>query len=326
LCEPCANRKVFELKKAKEPLIVVRGKDPTMCFKCASDFGNQELPLVAGLSVCEPCRQQIMDFRYPKWLKTAGAVLLVLLALSLYHGRSYFLAGHAFYKAKKLLDSGDARGAVPYFEKALRVAPYSPQVAENAALAYLKIGRVEQAYKAVEGQGFKNDDLFRSVKYEFEQWEKAAASADEAMKLYGDAKYKEAAQKMHAAAATYPALPAFESQALSLDIANAFQTGDYDGMVPLAEAAWKKLPDYDSAASLAGAYACVYASRGEEAARQNAMDMMDKARSLAKSNEEQKDLAEWQPRFDHRIQTRKILSSEQYHALFPSPQQQAEVH
>ena len=45
--------------------------------------------------------------------------------------------------------------------------------------------------------------------------------------------------------------------------------------------------------------------------------MMDSARSLVQSKDDQDDLSEWQPRFDHRIQTRKILTREQYYALFP---------
>src|SRR5262249_13285360 len=138
LCEPCANKRVVEIRKLKGKLEVFRSKDPTICWKCASDFGSQELPLMAGLHTCCAWRTTILDFRYPVWLKTAAGILVALLFLSLIHGRSYFVAGNAYYKGKKLLDSGDAKQAVPYFEKAMVVGRDSAEVIGNAALAYMK--------------------------------------------------------------------------------------------------------------------------------------------------------------------------------------------
>jgi len=316
LCEPCADKKVVEAQKAKGKLVVFRGKDPTICFKCSTDFGAQELPLLAGLHVCETCRQSILDFHYPAWLRTAAVALLALLVLSLFHGRSYFVAGQAYYKGKKLLDSGNAQGAVPYFEEALKVAVNSPEVAGNAALAYLKSGQPDPAYKVVKGQSFKNDDLYRTLTAEFDRWDRAATKADEAGKLYGESKYKEAAQRMHEAASAYPAFLGFEVQATVLDSSVAFSNGDYATMVRLSETLWTKDPGYYSAAALAGAYACVYASGGDETVKQKAMDTMAKAKTLVSSKEQQEDFQEWEPRFSHRIQTRQILTRDQYDALF----------
>jgi hypothetical protein len=95
LCTPCADNKVVEIQKAKGTLEVLRGSDPTICFKCAADFGSTELPLVAGMHACENCRNQMLNFEYPAWLKTAFAALLLLLAVALVHGRSYFAAGRS---------------------------------------------------------------------------------------------------------------------------------------------------------------------------------------------------------------------------------------
>jgi tetratricopeptide (TPR) repeat protein len=318
LCEPCANQKVAALQKAKGKLSVVRGQDPTICFKCSADFGSQELPRLAGMNLCSPCQQQIIDFRYPAWLKNAGAVLLLLLVFSLYHGRTYFLAGHSYYKGMKLLESGDAADAVPHFEEALKIGPRSARIIQYAALANIKSGRIERASRIVEGQKFSQDDLFRSLNAEFDRFEQAAKIADEGAKLYSDGKYGEGAQRMHAAAMTFPAFSGFQAQALEMDSGIAFYSKDYDAMVRLSEAAWKQSPDYPSAASLAGAYACVYADRGDTAYRQKALDMMEKSRSFATSKEEKEDFAEWEARFDHRIRTRKILTREQYLALPPA--------
>jgi hypothetical protein len=315
LCEPCANKKVVELQKAKIKPVVVRGKDPTVCFKCSTDFGH-DLPQIAGLPVCETCRQNILNFQYPSWLRIAALALFALLLISLVHGRSYFVAGHDYYKGKKLLDSGNAAGAVPYFEKALKIVPESQEVAANAALAYLRSGQPFQANKILEGRLFQDDDLYRTLKTEFDRWVLAAGKADQAGKLYSQAKYKEAAASMYEAAAAYPALPAFAMQAEEIDSAAAFSAGDYTTLLRLTQSVWRKYPSYESAAALASAYACIYASSGDETAKEKAVDMMAKAKTLAGSKEQQVDLQEWEPRFNHRLETRQILTKEQYDAAF----------
>lgn len=325
LCEPCANRKVLELQKAKAKPVVLRGKDPTICFKCATDFGH-DLPVLAGLHVCETCRQNILDFQYPSWLRIAAVVLFALLLISLVHGRSYFAAGLDYYSGKKLLDAGKAAAAMPFFEEALKIVPDSQEVVENAALAYLRSGQPLKASKILEGGSFQNDDLYRTLKAEFDRWVLAANKADQADKLYSQAKYKEAAADMHEAAAAYPAMPALAMQAQSLDSAVAFFAGDYDTMVRLTESMWRKYPAYQSAAALAGAYACVYASTGGETAKQKAGEMMDKSKTLASSKDDLDDLKEWEPRFNHRMQTRQILTKEQYAAAFSAqPNAQGEA-
>jgi len=316
LCTPCADKKVVELKAAKGPIEVLRGNDPTICFKCGADFGSTELPLLAGVHACESCRQQMLNFQYPAWLKIAFASLVLLLAISLVHGRSYFAAGRSYYRAKKLLESGAAKEAVPYFQQALESGTTSPDVLQNTALAYLRAGMPQQAYKVVEGRTFEKTDLFRVVEAEFNRFAQASAKADTAAQMYKEKKYQEAAKNMHEAAAAYPVFPGFTEAANRLDYSVLFDARDYDGMVTLSEKLWSRHQSYESAAGLAGAYACRYAVTGDDSVKQKAMEMMDKARSLAKSKDEQDDLMEWQPRFDHRIQTRKIVTKEEYDAMF----------
>jgi tetratricopeptide (TPR) repeat protein len=266
--------------------------------------------------MCDACRQSVLDFRYPAWLKISAGVLLALLVIALLHGRSYFVAGHSYYKAKKLLDSGNAVDAVPYFEKALKVAAKSSEVAGNAGLAYLKSGQPDKAYDVVKGVSFKKDAFYQSLQSEFDRWDRASTKADEAVKLFGESRYKEASQRMHEAAATFPAFSAFARDAESLDYSVAFYGGDYNTLLSLSEAEWAKHPDYYAAAALAGAYACVYASGGDETIKEKAVAMMVQARTLASSKEEQSDLEEWEPRFNHRVQTRQIISREQYDSQF----------
>jgi hypothetical protein len=324
LCTPCADKTVIEIQKAKGALEVLRGNDPTICFKCAADFGSTELPLSAGMHACENCRNQMLNFEYPAWLKIAFAALLLLLGVALVHGRSYFAAGRSYYRAKKLLESGHPLEAVLHFQKALESGTTSADVLQNTALAYLRAGMPEEAYKLVEGRTFEKTELFRSVEAEFNRWVQASEKANNAAQLYTEKKYREAAKSMHEAAAAYPELPSLADSADRLDYTVLFDAGDYDGLVNLSEKLWARNHTYESAAGLAGAYACRYAVTGDDEIKRKATHMMDSARSLAKSKDDQDDLSEWQPRFDHRIQTRRILTREQYYSLFPQePEKEA---
>ena len=231
--------------------------------------------------------------------------------------RSYFAAGRSYYRGKKLLEIGHPVEAVPHFQKALESGTTSPDVLQNTALAYLRAGMPEEAYKVVEGRTFENTKLFRSVEAEFNRWVQASEKANNAAQLYKEKKYREAAKSMHEAATTYPELPSFSDSADRLDYTVLFDAGDYDGLVALSEKLWARNQSYESAAALSGAYACRYAVTGDNGVKRKATEMIDRARSLAKSKDEQDNLSEWQPRFDHRIQTRKILTREQYYALFP---------
>jgi tetratricopeptide (TPR) repeat protein len=317
LCNPCADQKVIAIQKAKGALEVLQGVDPTICVKCRADFGSTELPAVAGMHACENCRQQMLNFEYPSWLKIAFAVLMLLLAVSLIHGRSYSAAGRAYYRGKKLLESGHPVEAVPHFQKALESGTTGPDVVQYAALAYLKAGKPDEAYKVVEGKQFEQDELFHKVEAEFTRWVQAAKKAETASKLYDEKKYQEAAKTMHEAAAAFPELPGFAEDASKLDYRVLFEAADYDGLVAMCEKWWSRNPGYEAAAGLAGAYSCRYAINGDEETKQKALDMVAKAGALAKTKEEN-DFSEWRVRFDHRIQTRKILSQDEYYALFPS--------
>jgi hypothetical protein len=123
---------------------------------------------------------------------------------------------------------------------------------------------------------------------------------------------------MHEALDTYPGFPAFVVQAKKLDSSVAFYAGDYTAMLELSESLWTDYPTYDSAAGLANAYACVYASTGDEAAKLKALEMLAKAKDMASTPDARKDLQEYEPRFNHRLETRKILTREQYNEMVQS--------
>src|SRR5262252_7062039 len=223
--------------------------------------------------------------------------------------------GYKSHLAKKLLESGHPKEAVPHFQKALESGTTSADVLQNTALAYLRAGMPEEAYKVVEG--FEKNELFHSVEAEFNRFVQASEKANSAAQLYKDKKYREAAKTMHEAATAYPELLSFAESADRLDYTVLFDARDYDSLITLSEKLWAHNHSYESAAALAGAYTCRYAVSRDDEIRRKATNMMDSARSLVQSKDDQDDLSEWQPRFDHRIQTRKILTRDQYYARFP---------
>jgi hypothetical protein len=77
--------------------------DPTICAKCATDWGNNELLKVGGLPYCPSCREQLFNFPFPQWLKAGLAVSLLLLVVALAHGARYFGIGHELYRGERLL-------------------------------------------------------------------------------------------------------------------------------------------------------------------------------------------------------------------------------
>jgi hypothetical protein len=114
----------------------------------------------------------------------------------------------------------------------------------------------------------------------------------------------------------FPEFPLFDVQADLMDSNAAFFAGDYAAMVRYAETAWQKIPSYQTASALSGAYASLYAATGDTEVRQKAVEMMTRSRTLASSQEDREDLEAWEPRFEHRLRTRRILTSKQYDALF----------
>ena len=99
-----------------------------------------------------------------------------------------------------------------------------------------------------------------------------------------------------------------------------FETKDYDGFVVVAkEMTVKKPDDHFSYAMLASAYACKYAVTSDTAFREQAMAALDRARTMSGSDPSFK---EYEQRILHRLNTKEILSPQEFHRRFPNGWQQ----
>jgi tetratricopeptide (TPR) repeat protein len=92
----------------------------------------------------------------------------------------------------------------------------------------------------------------------------------------------------------------------------AFDNKDYDTFLAKARAQAELDPkNADCIATLASAWACKYAATGDEAAKKEALGWLDKAKELAPADDD--GFGDYEARILYRIQTREIITAEEYH-------------
>jgi hypothetical protein len=91
-CEPCGNSVLATRHAEVKPGDVSKMVDPTICGWCSTDYGQQSLPLVAGVPACDPCEQRMRNWPYPLWVKLSFAALLVLALGSFAYNLRFFQA------------------------------------------------------------------------------------------------------------------------------------------------------------------------------------------------------------------------------------------
>lgn len=321
-CEPCAIKASYESGTASySPLI-----NKSICGRCNSYIGDSPgVVEIGNLRFCAACAPLVKDWGYPQWLKFSLAGLLVLLVVSLAHGRKYFRAGREMYVGEHLVTQGRYTDALPHLQETLRIAPASDKASLLAAKAALLSGDVASANKALQGHNggrFEDADKpeFKEVNSLWNRATGALEKADRASKLEEqDGKEMEAAQLMHEAALGYPEMPALAFAAESFEEGVAFVRHDYDAFLAIAEKQWKAQSMPQTAAAVASALACKYAVTQDLSYRQRSEEMLEKARQLANGNlEALKNLDEFAERNHFRLESRQIIGREEYNRRFRS--------
>ncbi len=154
-------------------------------------------------------------------------------------------------------------------------------------------------------------------------WNRATGAlekAEQAEKLEAeDGKEIEAARLMHEAAVTYPEMPGLAFAAESYDEGVAFLKHDYDAFLAIAEKQWKQQNLPETAAAVASALACKYAITADIIYRQRSEEMFKTARQLAQGNADAlKGLDEFEERNYYRLESRTIISKQEYDRRFRS--------
>jgi hypothetical protein len=164
VCRLCAEARAKEAKTSGRSIQLSRIIDPTICWKCKTDYGEKDLPSIAGVPVCGTCALALYESPFPGWLKASLAALLGLLAVALWTGRPYFTAGRHLMLAERALDQSDFATASVHFGEVLKVGPTDQKVVLLGAKASILSGDPEQGQSFLnQRDSFSMDGLFAEV-------------------------------------------------------------------------------------------------------------------------------------------------------------------
>jgi hypothetical protein len=323
-CANCTKSAIEYAKSSGQAVEIVRYVDKSVCSRCSTYVGESGAHLEVGsLRFCQPCATLVQDWPYPQWLKLSLAGLLLLLGISLLHGKKYFEAGKNLYRGEQLVEQHKYAQALPYLKETLKIAPESDKGALLAAKAALLSGDLESAGKALQGHNdgnFEdgNDSQLLEVKALEDRVGKALENLEKARKLAEQpGNEAEIARLIHEAASNYPELPNMSRAVDSADQGVAFASKDYDRFVRLAQQDWDTLGTSSTAAALSSALACKYATTGDATFRQRSEEMLTKAKELAGDDKDSEaEFQEYAERIRYRLESRQIIDKWEYDKKF----------
>jgi hypothetical protein len=133
-----------------------------------------------------------------------------------------------------------------------------------------------------------------------------------------EGRWNDSAQLWREAAKLYPEAPGLLNEADYVEGVAAFYAKNYDKALAANEALWRRNPKSSGAiAGVASALACKYAVTGDEEFRRKAEEFISQARAATENRPQAKqEFLSFEERMRHRLQTRLILSPEEYEARF----------
>lgn len=107
----------------------------------------------------------------------------------------------------------------------------------------------------------------------------------------------------------------YEFTLMTAHVGAAFDRKDYDAFLTHAKTMADKMPKSSRAlGTVSSAYACKFAVSGNEEFRTASLDFLERAR---KAEEKDTNFADYEARIQHRLATREIIDSAEYHRRFP---------
>jgi tetratricopeptide (TPR) repeat protein len=227
------------------------------------------------------------------------------------------------YKGERLVEQQKYEEAIPYLQETLKIAPRSDKAALLEAKACLEIGDVEGAQKALQDHDrghFEDAQNPRFIEVEA-LWKRALQAVDKAEQAAKLAEQPgrsaQAAMLMHEAAGIYPEASGLKISAELLDEGAAFERKDYDKFLSITQKEFKAHPGPETAASLASALACEYATTGNVEYQKQAEDMLSKAAQASQGNADaMKSYDEYAERIRYRLTSRVIIDKPEYDRKF----------
>jgi tetratricopeptide (TPR) repeat protein len=319
VCRLCAEARAKEAKTSGRSIQLSRIIDPTICWKCKTDYGEKDLPSIAGVPVCGTCALALYESPFPGWLKASLAALLGLLAVALWTGRPYFTAGRHLMLAERALDQSDFATASVHFGEVLKVGPTDQKVVLLGAKASILSGDPEQGQRFLnQRDSFSMDGLFAEVSGLVDHLTDAFNKAGQAAQQDSLGHEEEAARLMNEASRAYPQSRQLAVSALLFDGRVAYDRKDYDALLQVSRDALARLPDNPTlVAGVASALACKYAVTGNPEFRHEAERLLVQARTLSLSSpEEAARFDEYAERIPYRLDSRVIIDKDEYDRRF----------
>lgn len=249
--------------------------DPTVCANCEADNGHQDWATLAGLPACTTCTDFFRNRPFPNWLKISFVVLLAVAAAAFVYNWRYFKGYVELIQGNHALNDGNIKEGMALLQSSADRLPDIPQLAVLPNL--YKAQQLIAEDKNMEALAL----LDQSQPHVFDEW-----------------------------------LDTFRMVRLRAEIGIAFDAKDYDTFLAKAQQVAEITPDESFAqAVVASAYACKYASTGDPAFREQALQALESAQAIGEAGDEH--FAKYENRIQHRLGTREIITNQQFEQQFP---------
>jgi hypothetical protein len=277
LCHPCAEDFVESSRQAGQPVKgISRNVDRTVCVHCSADSGDAEWSLVAGRPACNKCTEFFRNRPFPTWLKLSFALFLCLAVAAFLYNWRFFIAYIEYRRGETAMSRGDIAAAAALLDAS---AKHVPEVPELAVLPNLI-----NAQKAIAED--RNNDALALLQ-----------------------------QSQRHAPADWSEL--FHSTRLQAEIGLAFDAHDYDAFLSKSQELANLAPDkLDSLTVLASAYACKFASTGNQEFRGKSLELLARIKKMDGADTD--DYREYENRIEHRLATREIITQKEFARRFPN--------
>jgi hypothetical protein len=271
LCRECGEEALAGRKDLPADAVEAH-VDPTVCYHCGEDNGNEPLETLATLPTCRQCADTFRNRPYPPWVKGFFAALAVVVIVALVWNMRFAAAYWQLRGLGKVMEGGDIQKGAAMMASISDKVPESPFFADLAS------------------------------------YFKGAALMDEN-------KPQEALAAFESCGSSLPAEYKVGQQITSAKIAIAFDKGEYDRFLELAMKLHSEEPSHPMHLGQVGsAYACKYAQAGNEEFKQKAFEYVEKAKQ---EPVEGFDVAEYEQRIMHRLETREIIDRDEFLKRFP---------
>ncbi|RYJ45504.1 hypothetical protein [Flavobacterium beibuense] len=134
--------------------------------------------------------------------------------------------------------------------------------------------------------------------------------------LLQESKYTEALKEFAVCKEYLPENYDIDFLIVSSKIGLAFDNKDYEAFLDLSKERLELYPDIaDYRASVASAYACIYAEKGDDDAKAGAFEYLDKAKAVDSISDDAK---QYYKAIEYRIYSRNIITREEFQKQFPN--------